>query len=86
MNYDKPVPVVEKSTRPKWMPNDMYKLNPTKEDFNNYHKNKYRQTLLNIKKNGGLHEGNFWKVLKRIKKRGLKQEERVEIALQVMNS
>lgn len=86
MNYDRPVPVVEKSTRPKLMPNDMYKLNPTKEDFNNYHKNKYRQTLLNIKKNGGLHEGNFWKVLKKIKNRGLKEAERVEIALQVINS
>lgn len=86
MNYDRPVPVVEKSTRPKWMPNDMYKLNPTKEDFNNYHKNKYRQTLLNIKKNGGLHEGNFWKVLKQIKNRGLKQEQRVQIALEVMAS
>ena len=68
------------------MPNDMYKLNPTKEDFNNYHKNKYLQTLLNIKKNGGLHEGNFWKVLKQIKNRGLKQEQRVQIALEVMAS
>ncbi len=64
----------------------MYKLNPTKEDFNNYHKNKYRQTLLNIKKNGGLHEGNFWKVIKHIKNRGLKQEQRVQIALEVMAS
>ena len=84
MNYNRPVPVVEKSTRQKWMPNDMYKLNPTKEDFDNYHKNKYRQTLLNIKKNGGLHEGKFWKVLKQIKNRGLKQEQRVQIALEVM--
>ena len=86
MNYDRPLPVVEKSTKPKWMPSDMYKLNPTKEDFSNYHKNKYRQTLMKVKKNRGLDEGNFWKVIKQIKNRGLKQTERVEIALSVMNS
>lgn len=80
MNYDRPVPVVAKN---KYAANN-YRLNPTKEQLQEIKLNKYRQTLLSVKKNGGLHEGNFWKVIKQIKSRGLKQAIRVEIALEVM--